>query len=212
MRKVFFSFDYRDVWTTNIVRNSWVAQDPRAAGFLDKSLWEEAKKKGDAVIKNLIDDGLRGTSVTVVLIGPRTESRKYVRYEIEQSLARRNGFVGIHLASVKDANGCTRRRGANPLHSHPTTRDGNRVRLSDVYQTYDWIADKGFKNLGRWVDEAAVRAGRPMSQVTTHGKNDLTAVVAFLGVVVLVVGAIWIGSEIISHLKGPEGTVPRDQR
>ena len=85
MRHAFFSFDYRDVWTTNVVRNSWVTQDPQAAGFLDKSLWEESKQKSDAAIKKLIDGGLQGTSVTVVLIGPRTASRKYVGYERERS-------------------------------------------------------------------------------------------------------------------------------
>ncbi len=139
MRHAFFSFDYRDVWTTNVVRNSWVTQDPQAAGFLDKSLWEESKQKSDAAIKMLIDGALQGTSVTVVLIGPRTASRRFVRYEMEQSLARGNGFVAVHVGGIKDARGRTRRRGKNPLHSLFDMRDGTRVRLSDIYQTYDWI-------------------------------------------------------------------------
>ena len=56
-RRVFFSFHYeRDIWRANQVRNSWVTQpDRESAGFFDASLWEEAKRKGDAAIKKMID-------------------------------------------------------------------------------------------------------------------------------------------------------------
>ncbi len=85
-RHVFFSFHYqRDIWRANVVRNSWVTQDREAAGFWDESLWEEAQKKGDAAIKRMIDEGLKNTSVTVVLIGAETSGRKYVRYELQES-------------------------------------------------------------------------------------------------------------------------------
>jgi hypothetical protein len=52
-RKVFFSFHYeRDIWRTNVVRNSGVVEEgSAAAGFYDASLWEETKKKGDAEVK-----------------------------------------------------------------------------------------------------------------------------------------------------------------
>ena len=57
-RKVFFSFHYeRDIWRTNVIRNSGVVEGSAAAGFHDASLWEEAKKKGDAEVKRLIDQG-----------------------------------------------------------------------------------------------------------------------------------------------------------
>src|SRR5271169_7016882 len=88
-RKVFFSFHYeRDIWRTNVVRNSGIVEGTAAAGFHDASLWEEAKKKGDADVKKLIDNALLGTSVTVVLIGAQTSQRKFVDYEIEKSIAR----------------------------------------------------------------------------------------------------------------------------
>jgi hypothetical protein len=69
-RKVFFSFHYqRDLWRVNVVRNSGVIEGISAAGFHDQSLWEETERKGDDAVKKLIDSGLSGTSVTVVLIG-----------------------------------------------------------------------------------------------------------------------------------------------
>jgi hypothetical protein len=114
-RKVFFSFHYeRDIWRTNVVRNSGVVEGYAAAGFYDASLWEEAKKKGDADVQKLIDKGLIGTSVTVVLIGAETSQRKFVTYEIEQSIARGNGLLGVHISGIKDSNGNTDFQGAVP--------------------------------------------------------------------------------------------------
>src|SRR4051812_33175697 len=100
-RKVFFSFHYqRDLWRVNVVRNSTVVEGKAAVGFSDASLWEEAKKKGDAAIKKLIDDGLNGTSATVVLIGAETANRKYVTYEIEKSLEKGNLLIGVRIHNI----------------------------------------------------------------------------------------------------------------
>ncbi|HTB92675.1 MAG TPA: TIR domain-containing protein [Candidatus Sulfotelmatobacter sp.] len=114
-RKVFFSFHYeRDIWRTNVVRNSGVVEGSAAAGFYDASLWEDAKKKGESDVKKLIDAGLVGTSLTVVLIGAETSQRKFVNYEIEQSIARGNGLLGIYISGIKDSNGNTDVQGAAP--------------------------------------------------------------------------------------------------
>jgi len=40
---------------------------------------------------------LEGTSVTVVLIGLQTASRRWVQYEVEQSIRRDNGLLGIFI-------------------------------------------------------------------------------------------------------------------
>jgi hypothetical protein len=115
-RKVFFSFHYeRDIWRTNVVRNSGVVDGSSAAGFLDASLWEAAKRKGDAAVKRLIDAGLVGTSVTAVLIGAETASRTFVDYEIEKSIARGNGLVGIYISAIKDQSGAMDTQGVAPL-------------------------------------------------------------------------------------------------
>src|SRR5689334_8754266 len=105
-RRVFFSFHYgRDLWRVNVVRNSGAIEGVSAAGFHNAALWEEATKSGDEAVKRLIDIGLEGTSVTVVLIGAQTANRTYVNYEIEQSVARGNGILGIRIANIKDQNG-----------------------------------------------------------------------------------------------------------
>ena len=72
-RQSFFSFRYKaDNWRAANIRSSWVTKDREAAGFFDSAEWEEVKKNKDSDIEKWIDDQLKGTSVTVVLIGSDT--------------------------------------------------------------------------------------------------------------------------------------------
>jgi len=145
-RKVFFSFHYeRDIWRTNVVRNSGIVEGSAAAGFHDASLWEEAKKKGDAEVKKLIDQGLVGTSVTAVLIGAQTAQRKFVDYEIAQSITRGNGLVGIYISAIKGQDGKTDTQGAAP----------QRLTTSGA-PCFHWDRSK----FGEWI-EAAYKKAHP---------------------------------------------------
>lgn len=114
-RRVFFSFHYqRDIWRVNQIRNIPEIIGTAAAGFKDASLWEEAKKKGDETIKRMIREGLNNTSVTVVFIGQATAGRKFINYEIEQSIERGNGIVGIQIHELKNHKGETDGVGTTP--------------------------------------------------------------------------------------------------
>jgi len=146
-RRVFFSFHYqRDVWRVNQIRNIPNIIGSAAAGFQDASLWEEAKKKGDDAIKRLINSGLDNTTVTVVCIGNKTAGRKYINYEIEQSLKRGNGLVGIQIHHLKD-------------------KDGNTDSPGDIPPQIEKAGYKAYKYtdqdaLARWIEEAAKKAGK----------------------------------------------------
>ena len=145
-RKVFFSFHYeRDLWRVNVVRNSGMVEGLSAAGFNDQSLWEETKRRGDDAIRKLIDSGLNGTSVTVVLIGAETASRKYVSYEIEKSVARGSGLLGIRVHNIKDRDGRT-----DPAGPVPDALTKTRAPV------YVWEYGK----IGEWV-EKAYQAAQP---------------------------------------------------
>jgi hypothetical protein len=94
-------------------------------------------------VKKLIDKGLIGTSVTVVLIGAETSSRKFVDYEIEQSIARGNGLLGIYISYIKDKDGKTDIPGSAP------------ARLTKVgAPCYYW----DYSKFGNWVEEAFKKA------------------------------------------------------
>ena len=160
-RRVFFSFHHAgDVWRAGQVRNSWVTQDRQSAGFWDAAAWEEVKKKDAAAIEKWIDEQMRGTSVTVVLIGTQTSERKHVGYEIKQSHSKGNGMLGIYIHNMKDTNSKTGTKGKNPFAKWHIERDGKKILLSDIYPTYDWVNDDGRKNMGDWIEAAANKAGR----------------------------------------------------
>lgn len=141
-RSAFFSFHYqRDIWRTNVVRNSHVVVGHAAAGFRDKSLWEETKIKGDAAIHRLIDDALIGTSITVVLIGSQTSNRKYVNYEIQQSIKRGNGILGVHIHMIKDSAGNADIKGNVP-----------KLLTDNGYKVINWPYDSAV--FSSWIDYA----------------------------------------------------------
>jgi hypothetical protein len=146
-RRTFFSFHYqRDIWRVNQVRSIPNVTGCAAAGFQDASMWEEAKKKGDAEIKRLIDKGLENTSVTVVFIGNQTANRKYINYEIEKSIARGNGLVGIQIHHLEDQDGNVDAPGVTPA---KLTVGG--------YKVYQYV---NVDSLAKRIEEAATTAGR----------------------------------------------------
>jgi MTH538 TIR-like domain (DUF1863) len=156
-RQTFFSFRYKkDNWRASIIRNSWVTQDRKAAGFFDSAEWEEVKKKTDSAIEAWIDEQLKGTSVTVVLIGADTAGKKWIEYEIISSDKKGNGMLGIYVHNIKDSNGNTTTKGKNPFDNFEFTKAENVV----TYPVYDWVADDGYNNMSAWIEKAAKIAGK----------------------------------------------------
>lgn len=146
-RRVFFSFHYqRDIFRVNQIRSMPNITGCAAAGFQDASLWEDAEKKGEAAIKKLIDDGLNNTSVTVVCIGAKTAGRKYINYEIQKSIDRGNGLVGVQIHHLRDQNQNTDSAGEIPA---KLTNGG--------YKSYKYV-DK--EKLAKWIEDAAKDAGK----------------------------------------------------
>ncbi len=140
MRQVYFSFHYDDIWRVNQIRNSGLLFGDKSVGFSDRSLWEESKAKNPAALRRLIQEGLTGTSMTDVLIGANTASRRWVTYEIEQSLERGNALIDVHIHKLRDRNGKVARKGRLPqlLRRHGTS-------------IYTWTNAREF---GAWVESA----------------------------------------------------------
>ena len=163
-RRVFFSFHYdQDNWRAGVVRNSNVVDGPEITeeGFIDSVEWEELKQQGDDAIKSWIDDQLHNTSVTVVLIGSETHNRDWVNYEIEQSIKRNNGLLGVRIHRIKDQDGNTDPRSPNPLDDHQVSlTDGTTLPASSHFKTKDWVLNSGRQNIGDWIEDAAKLAGR----------------------------------------------------
>lgn len=129
MRRVFFSFDWDDVWRVNQVRNSWVTKgNYKIAGFVDAAEIETLKRQTGKEIKKWIDAQMKGTSVTCILIGSKTDESKWVKYEIEKSIEQKKGLLGILIHDLKDVDGKTDKRGANPLSDYNENNFGETVK------------------------------------------------------------------------------------
>ncbi len=145
MRSVFFSFDYDDVknFKVNVVRNSWLLKETNES-FVDRSIWEKSKLKTPAKIKALIDTGIIGTSVTAILVGDRTATRRFVKYEIVKSFERGNGLISIYINRVRGTSGLTS-RGRNPFDrlALQVSSDGEKIFFFEL-KNYKW---RVFKDL-----------------------------------------------------------------
>jgi MTH538 TIR-like domain (DUF1863) len=143
-RRVFFSFHWDDVWRANQVRNSWLVRpEGESPKFADWAEWEEVKNAGDESIKGWIDRQMNGASVTCVLIGSKTASRRYVQYEIRKSWERRMGLLGVRIHNLRDPLGTVGMMGLNSFQQLTVTTPTGQRTLSSLVATYDWQADRG---------------------------------------------------------------------
>jgi hypothetical protein len=157
-RKVFFSFHYKDILLVSRIRNSWrVRPGAETQPFHDRAEWEKIKRQSPATIKSWIDTQLKGSSVTVVLVGSDTATRPWVKYEIESSIAQKKGIIFINLDGMKTTLGFPYRGGTSPA-SWTLNRTGQR--LSTYYKTYNWVRDNGYQNMANWI-ESAYNAPKP---------------------------------------------------
>lgn len=135
-RRIFLSFAYEDTaqvngfrllrWNNNVDIN-----------FFDSSLLSQVNSQNTEYIKRAILGKLDNTSVTVVLIGASTHKSQWVAWEIEKSIQRGNGILGIKLKGQENA--------AVP-----------QAMLVDHARVGTWQPD----NFAAWIEEVAKLAGR----------------------------------------------------
>jgi hypothetical protein len=141
----------RDAWRAAQVRNSNAIADEDEFGVIDSVDWQTIERQGDDAIKRWINDQLKNTSVTIVLVGAETAERDWVDYEIRQSWNRGNALLGVRIHGIKNQDGNTDVPGANPFAS-VFLADG--TPLSNFIKVYDWLEHDGRSNLGTWVEAA----------------------------------------------------------
>ena len=102
-RHIFISYQHKDQMKAkgfNLL--SWAKNVD--VDFVGRHLLDPVKSKDEKYIKSEINKQIKGTSVTVVLIGKDTKKSEYQPYEIERSLAKEapNGILGIKLNKSVD--------------------------------------------------------------------------------------------------------------
>lgn len=134
----------------DIVNDSWRARvfvqtvrsllRPRI--IISSTGWQNTETARTEIRKHLED-----TSVTVVLIGSETADRPWVHYELEQSVARGNGLIGICIHAMEDHKGNSSMPGTRPL-----------IRNGILFPTYEW--DWNPRHFWREVNVAAKESAK----------------------------------------------------
>lgn len=100
-RRVFISFQHDDKLQAqgfNLLQwNKYVDFD-----FVGRHLLSPVNSENEAYIKKKIMEQINGSSVTAALIGEKTAESDWVRYEIEKSIEKGNGIIGIRLKGAEN--------------------------------------------------------------------------------------------------------------
>lgn len=144
-RTTFFSFEYEDVSRAMVVRNRWVTKDRQSAGFIDAAFFEQLQKRDDAAVRDWIEDHLKSTTVTVVLVDEHTCGSKWVKYELQQGETLGRSLLVIDVSRIKG------------LQGRSTTRCDT---IPKGYPFDGWLADRGYLNSGTWIEDAAKKVGK----------------------------------------------------
>ena len=152
-RQVFYSFHYEnDVFRVQQIRNIGALEDNKP---VSPNEWESVKRRGEASIKEWIDNNLRYKSCVIVLIGEETANRKWVQYEIEKALELGKGLVGVYIHNLKDPRTGKSSKEKNPFDQFAFD-DG--TKLSSVVKCYNPNPNDAYNeikdNLEDWIEEA----------------------------------------------------------
>jgi hypothetical protein len=110
-RKVFITYSHFDELTVSQFINYWAYHEevfiPKALGVRDNDNFIDSDNP-DYVMSQIRQKYVGDTSVTIVLIGTCTHSRRYVDWEIKASLTQPagglpNGLLGILLQPLEEA-------------------------------------------------------------------------------------------------------------
>ena len=104
-RHVFFSFKFHpDIFRVNAIRNQNIILKANSTGYWDDSLYEKSLATNPDYIKRKIREGLKGTSVMVILITSTTYKSEYVKYEYEKNIEIGNGILQLDVSDMEDLN------------------------------------------------------------------------------------------------------------
>lgn len=147
-RKVFISFFQPDRPEVDAFIDTWAVRagvfTPRALGVTSNTDFIDSTDP-EYVMRRIRADLLGDSTVTIVLIGKCTHSRRYVDWELKSSLRRGeytpNGLLGILLPSANGSAHLPPRFGANYASDSTTCYARFRPYPADAGTLRSWIED-----------------------------------------------------------------------
>lgn len=101
-RHVFISFDHEDLGEVNLLR-AQAKNDRMDLQFDDHSVKEPYDSTNTDYIKRNIREKIDRCSVTVVYLSDKTVDSKWVNWEIEESMRRGKGVIGVYKGDTPPA-------------------------------------------------------------------------------------------------------------
>jgi hypothetical protein len=148
IRRVYFAFSFeQDLFRVNQIRSQIPAATFEQAGFFDPAEYERVSSGDKEATCRAIRERVAGTSVTLVLIGSDTAKRPFTHLGIEESIAHRNGLLGIYIHGMDDRDGGASLPGPAPV-----------LPSSIEFPCYLW--DWDLERLEREIELAGQRADR----------------------------------------------------
>ena len=154
-RQIFYSFHFdNDVFRVQQIRNIGALEDNTPVSPND---WETVKRGGSKAIEKWIDENMNYRSCVVVLIGEKTSTRDWVKYEIEKAWKDGKGLFGLYVHNLKDPRTGTCKKGQSPF-DHWTFKQNGIVK---EIACYDPPAINAYKNIATnmeaWVEAAILQ-------------------------------------------------------
>ena len=107
---------------------------------------ESEKIKDAEIIKNWVDEEIKRTRITILLISAETLDRKYVSYELSKSLLNGNSIIPILIDSEENA---FNEDGINSVKQKLDVElSGRNLKIRK------WFQENGKENILRWLNEA----------------------------------------------------------
>jgi hypothetical protein len=116
------------------------------------------KRRGDAAIRNWIDENMKWRRCVIVLVGSQTYYREWVRYEIKKAWESNKGLLGIYIHNLNSLHHGTSPQGLNPFsyfHVGQTPMDRFVPCYDPGFYAYTTIS----QNMESWVN-AAIEAAK----------------------------------------------------
>lgn len=106
---------------------------------------ENEKKKDAEIIKNWVDEEIKKTKITILLISKETLSREYVSYELVKSLSNGNSIIPILIDSQENS--------FNEEDINSIKQKLSSELFNKKLRMRRWFQEKGEENVLKWLNE-----------------------------------------------------------
>jgi len=137
-RKVFISFHHKG--EQGVVEDFVEKFSEDYEVFTDSSLSDAADSEDTEYLNQVCREAIKGTSVTIVMIGKQTGCRKFVDWAIRYTLYLEHGLVGISRPDLEDGDACVPKRlsdnrtsGYAEWYKYPSTASSLKQMIDEAY-------------------------------------------------------------------------------